>query len=619
MISSGSFHRGLRALLPGLAIVAALAAQEPAATRRVPPAPPTAAPGVSFSDVTATAGLAQFTHVSGQPDKPYIFEATGSGLAVFDADGDGFADVYLVNGSTLDLLRSGRPAPPAALFRNNGDGTFRDVAATAGVGNERWGQGVCVGDVDNDGAADIYVTNFGKNRLYRRTGPLQYEDVAERAGVAVDSWTTGCAFGDYDGDGWLDLFVAGYVSLDLNRLPPAPPSDASPPAPPSGALPEGPAPRSVGMGAAYTGGTAPCTYRGEQVMCGPRGLPGARDHLFRNNGDGTFTETSRDAGVDDPKGLYGLGVAWFDMDDDGKLDLVVSNDSCPNYLYRNLGGGRFEDVSYPSGAALDGNGREQAHMGVAVGDYDNDGREDLHITNFADDFNVLHRNHDGRSFTDVSFPAGIAQASIPFLGWGTDFLDYDNDGWLDILVVNGHVYPSADRQPWNTSYAQRALLFRNLGGRRFQEIGAAGGPGLTTPRTSRGSAVGDFDNDGGIDFAVNNIDGPPTLARNVGGGSAGHWLTVRLLGDPARRTPRDAIGSSAFVTAGGMRRRKSVASGRGQISQSDLRVHVGLGSATSVTTLEVRWAGGDTAVYPIDRVDTLVTIDQKTGRVSYGR
>jgi hypothetical protein len=596
-----------------------LAAQDLPPTRRVPPAPPSAAAGVSFADVTTAAGITGFVHVSGQPQKPYIFEVTGSGLALFDADGDGFADLYFVNGSTLDALKSGRPAPPAALFKNNGDGTFRNVTAAAGVGNERWGQGVCVGDVDNDGAEDIYVTNFGKNRLYRSKGPLEYEDVAERAGVAVDSWTTGCAFADYDGDGWLDLYVAGYLSLDLDHLPPAPPLDGSAPAAPTGPLPETPAPMSVGMGAAYTGGTAPCTYRGEQVMCGPRGLPGAPDHLFRNNGDGTFTETTKDAGVADTKGLYGLGVAWFDMDDDGKLDLLVSNDSCPNYLYRNLGGGRFEDISYPSGAALDGNGREQAHMGIAVGDYDNDGREDLHITNFADDFNVLYRNHDGRSFSDVSFPAGIAQISIPFLSWGTDFLDYDNDGWLDILVVNGHVYPTADRQPWNTSYEQRALLFRNLGGKRFQEIGAAGGPGLNTPRVSRGSAVGDFDNDGGVDFAISNIDGVPTLARNAGGSAAGRWLTVRLLGDPAKKTPRDAIGSTVHVTAGGVRRRRSVASGRGQVSQSDLRVHFGLGAATAVTALEVRWAGGQMATYPIDRVNTIVTIDQKTGKVGYGR
>ena len=582
-------------------------------TRAVAPASPNAAPGVSFADVTAAAGLGAFRHVSGSPDKPYILEVTGSGVAVWDFDGDGFVDIYVVNGGTLEPGRAQLPAAPrAALFRNNGDGTFRDVTAAAGVGNQRWGQGVCVGDVDNDGQQDFYVTNFGRNRLYHAAGGGRFVDVAQTAGVAVESWSTGCAFGDYDGDGLLDLFVAGYVALDLANLPPSPTRRAT-------QRTEGPAPptQGSGMGATYSAGAAFCTYRGEPAMCGPRGLPGAPDHLFRNNGDGTFTETSQQAGVADDKRLYGFGVAWFDFDDDGRLDLLVANDSGPNYVYRNRGNGRFDDVSYPSGAALDGNGRDQAHMGVAIGDYDNDGRNDIHITNFADDFNVLYHNHDGATFTDVSFRMGVAAASIPFLGWGTDFLDYDNDGWLDLLVVNGHVYPTADVMPWNTSYAQRALLFRNLAGRRFEEIGAAAGPGLTTPRVSRGSAVGDFDNDGGLDIVINNLDGAPTVARNVGGGSAGHWLKVRLIGDPARKTPRDGVGSVVFATAGGIRRRGEVASGRGQTSQSDMRVHFGLGRDTAVAKLEVRWAGGDTAVYAIDRVDAIVTIDQKSGSVNY--
>jgi hypothetical protein len=485
------------------------------------------------------------------------------------------------------------------------------VTDTAGVANERWGQGVCVGDVDNDGAPDLYVTNFGPNRLFRNIGDGRLVDVAVRAGVAVDSWSTGCAFADYDGDGWLDLYVAGYVAFDVKNPPPSPARRQ--------ALPGGDsAPATSRMGAAYSAGAAYCSYRGLPVMCGPHGLPGAPDHLFRNNGDGTFTDTTRQAGVTDAKGLYGFGVAWFDMDDDGRTDLFVANDSGPNYVYRNIGGGRFENISYPSGAALDGNGREQAHMGVAIGDYDNDGRNDIHVTNFADDFNVLYHNQDGASLTDVSFRSGIGQVSVPFLGWGTDFLDYDNDGWLDLVVVNGHVYPAADTMPWNTSYAQRALLFRNLEGRRFEEVGAAAGEGLTTARVSRGSAAGDLDNDGGVDLVINNIDGPPTVARNVGGGSAGHWLTLRLVGDPERKCPRDAIGSVVFVTAGGMRRRGEVASGRGQISQSDLRVHVGLGRETTASEIEVRWSGGDRASYAVDRVDAIVTIDQRTGRVSYG-
>jgi hypothetical protein len=586
-----------------------VAAQAVPPTRQIPPASPHAAPGVRFADVTAASGLSGFRHVSGGAGKNYIIETTGSGVALWDFDRDGLLDIYLVNGSTLE--RRTADLPRAALFRNNGDLTFRDVTDTAGVANERWGQGVCVGDVDNDGAPDLYVTNFGPNRLFRNIGDGRLVDVAVRAGVAVDSWSTGCAFADYDGDGWLDLYVAGYVAFDVKNPPPSPARRQ--------ALPGGDsAPASGRMGAAYSAGAAYCSYRGLPVMCGPRGLPGAPDHLFRNNGDGTFTDTTRQAGVTDAKGLYGFGVAWFDMDDDGRTDLFVANDSGPNYVYRNIGGGRFENISYPSGAALDGNGREQAHMGVAIGDYDNDGRNDIHVTNFADDFNVLYHNQDGASLTDVSFRSGIGQASVPFLGWGTNFLDYDNDGWLDLVVVNGHVYPAADTMPWNTSYAQRALLFRNLEGRRFEEVGAAAGEGLTTARVSRGSAAGDLDNDGGVDLVINNIDGPPTVARNVGGGSAGHWLTLRLVGDPERKCPRDAIGSVVFVTAGGTRRRGEVASGRGQISQSDLRVHVGLGRETTASEIEVRWSGGDRASYAVDRVDAIVTIDQRTGRVSYG-
>jgi len=592
-------------------VLFSLGLAQPAAppTRHVPPASATAPANVRFADVTRESGVAGFEHVSGGAAKNYIIETTGSGVGLLDFDGDGWLDVFLVNGGTLEPRPDG--VPKAALFRNNGDRTFRDVTSTAGVGNERWGQGVCVGDVDNDGAPDLYVTNFGPNRLFRNLGQGRFTDVAVTAGVAVDSWSTGCAFGDYDGDGWLDLYVAGYVAFDVRNPPPSPPSQVAD----AGAAPAQGGAR--GMGAAYSAGAAFCTYRSLPVMCGPRGLAGAPDHLFRNNGDGTFRETTREAGVSDDKGLYGFGVAWVDLDDDGRLDLVVANDSGPNYVYRNAGQGRFENVSYPSGAALDGSGREQAHMGVAIGDYDNDGRNDIHITNFADDFNVLYHNDNGRMFTDVSFRSGVAQVSIPFLGWGTDFLDYDNDGWLDLLVVNGHVYPAADAMPWNSSYAQRALLFRNLEGRRFEEVGAAAGDGLTTARVSRGSAVGDLDNDGGIDIAINNIDGAPSIARNIGGGAAGHWLTVRLIGDPRQKCPRDAVGSVVFVTAGGVRQRGEVASGRGQMSQSDLRVHFGLGRQTAVSRLEVRWANGPTVEYKVDRMDAIVTIDQANGSVTY--
>jgi hypothetical protein len=608
-----------------LAAVCAIAAavvsraQDLPPTTRVPPPSPLAASGVTYRDLTMGAGVSGFRHVSGSPEKNYIIEGTGSGVALWDFDNDGLLDIYFVNGSTLDRVEGGTPAPAAALFHNNGGGTFTNVTAERGVANERWGQGVCVGDFDNDGYEDLYVTNFGKNRLYHNESGRSFSDVAEAAHVATDSWSTGCAFGDYDGDGWLDLFVAGYVALDLQRLPPpATPAAAAP-----GQREAEPQPHasesSSRLGASYSPGTPFCTYRSERVMCGPRGLKGASDHLYRNNHDGTFTEISREAGVADPDGLYGFGVAWFDMDDDGRPDLFVANDSGPNFLYHNRGDGQFEDVSYPSGAALDAQGREQAHMGVAVGDYDNDGRDDLHVTNFANDFNVLYHNDDGKILTDVTTAVGLALPSTPFLGWGTDFLDYDNDGWLDLLVVNGHIYPAADRLRWNTSYAQRALLFRNIKGARFEDVGRAAGDVLATPRVSRGSAVGDIDNDGGEDIVINNLDGGPTLARNEGGGSAGHWLTVHLKGDPDRRCPRDAIGSVVFVTAAGVRHRGEVASGRGQISQSDLRVHFGLGAATAVSSVEVRWANGPTVRYEVNHVDAFVTIDQASGGVAYSK
>ena len=594
------------ALLAGLTFLAAERRLPPTAS--VPEASAAAVPGVGYVDATRASGLSSFRHVSGGAAKDYIVEVTGSGVALWDYDGDGWLDVYLVNGSTLAAQRGREPAPSAALLRNNRDGSFRDVTAAAGVGNGRWGQGVCAGDYDNDGRPDLYVANFGRSRLFRNQGQGKFDDVAERAGVAVDGWSTGCAFGDYDRDGRLDLFVAGYVALDLDNLPPAPSTAMAR----GGTVAEGDTPKGQGMGAAYSAGMAFCEYRGQPVMCGPRGLKGAPDHLFRNNGDGTFTDVSAAAGVADAAGFYGLGVAFVDLDDDGRLDLFVANDSTPNSVYRNRGDGTFEDVSYASGAALNEAGQEQAHMGVAVGDYDNDGRVDLHVTNFADDYNVLYHNDGKGLFTDVSFPAGVGRTSLPFLGWGTDFLDYDNDGWTDLFVANGHVYPMVDRFEWNTSYRQRPLLFRNVKG-RFVELGASAGDGFLAPRGLRGSATGDLDNDGDIDIVANGFDEEPLLLRNDGGARAGHWLQVRLVGDPAQKTPRDGIGSVVFCTAGGQRQRGEVASGRGHLSQSDLRVHFGLGTATRVEKLEVRWANGTSAVYPVGGVDRLIVIDQAKG------
>jgi hypothetical protein len=565
---------------------------------------------VRFTDVTKEAGLSGFRMTSGTAAKDYLLDAPGSGAGFVDYDNDGWLDIYLVNGATIDVLRGKAKAPRAALYRNNRDGTFSEVTEKAGLGNERWGQAVCVGDLDNDGWEDLYVTNIGKNRLYRNNRDGTFNDTAERAGVALGGWSAGCAFGDYDGDGKLDLFVAGYVAFDIDNPPPPATGEITP-------TKEGrPSDRGgMGVGAAYVAGLGSCVYRGQRVMCGPRGLKGEGDHLFRNNGDGTFSDVSVKAGVSDKPGYYGFGVAWFDADDDGKVDLLVANDSTPGYLYRNKGDGTFEDVSYPSGIALNEQGREQARMGVDIGDYDGDGRDDVHMTNFSDDQNVLYRNDGGGIFTETTFRMGLGEITVPFLGWGTNFFDYDNDGLLDLLVANGHVYPVVDRVDWGTSYKQRLLLFRNTRG-KFFDVGSSAGEAVSAPRSSRGSAIGDYDNDGDLDILLSNLDDPPTLLRNDGASKAGHWLTLRLIGDPSQKCPRDAIGTTVFLTANGRRMRAEVASGRSFYSQSDLRVHFGLGAATRVDKLEVRWANSKVVEYSIKEVDQFVTIEQGKGVVN---
>jgi enediyne biosynthesis protein E4 len=580
-------------------------------TAAVPKPGINAAQGVIFTEVTKEAGLGGFRLVSGTPAKDYIIEAPGAGCAFIDFDNDGWLDIYLVNGSTIDALRGKAAAPSAALVRNNRDGTFTDATSKAGVANSSWGQGVCAGDFDNDGWQDIYVTNFGKNRLYRNNRDGTFKDIAERAGVALAnvansrSWSTGCAFGDYDGDARLDLFVAGYIDFDIDNMPP----------PGSGAIAskqDEDSKSARGTGASYNPGANYCQYRGQRVMCGPRGLKGAPDYLFRNNGDGTFTDLSEKAGVADRARNYGFGVAWVDYDDDGRLDLAVANDSTPSYLYRNKGDGTFEDVSYVSGTALNENGREQAGMGIAIGDYDGDGRIDIFRTNFADDSDVLYHNDGDGNFTDVTFQMGLGEITLPFLGWGAHFFDYDNDGPLDLLVANGHIYPNVDAAGWGTTFKQRLLLFRNVKN-RFYEVGSSAGPALYTPRASRGSSIGDFDNDGDLDILLNNIDDTPTLLRNDGGNKAGHWLTLKLVGNTEQKSPRDGIGAVVFCSAGGRRMRDEVASGRGFNSQSDLRVHFGLGTAAKIDKLEVRWANGTSEKLVIRNVDRVVTIEQGKG------
>jgi hypothetical protein len=561
---------------------------------------------VVFVDITHQSGLDKFRHRSGSPEKSTIIEAPGSGVALIDYDNDGWLDIYLLNGSTVAATKGDEPAPRAVLFHNNHDGTFTDVTEKAGVSNDRWGFGVAVADYDNDGWPDIYVSNYGKNRLYHNNHDGTFTDVAEKAGVALGGWSTGATWGDYDRDGLLDLFVPGYVHYHLDH-----PILAG-----KGGVPEG-----------------ACQYRGVNVFCGPRGLLGEGDHLFHNNGDGTFTDVSAKAGVADREGRYGFASVFADIDDDGWPDLIVANDSTPNYLYHNRRDGTFEDVSYMSGFALNEEGRAQASMGIALGDYNHSGRLGLFITTFSDDYKTLYRNDGDSSFTDVSFKAGLGSPTIPFLGWGTGFLDFDNDGLLDLFIANGHVYPIADQRDWGTTWAQRPQLFRNLDGSKFQEVPPATGSGLASVVCARGAAFGDLFNDGHIDVVLNNLDSPPTLLRNMVRNS-NHWLALKLLGaglaTPLRanasnangapapeaqvyNSSREAIGAKVFLTAGGVRQRADVFSGASYASSSDPRLHFGLGPVTKVDKLEILWPGGLREEVTLPCIDCIVQLTEGKG------
>lgn len=527
--------------------------------------------GVVFVDATEKAGI-KFTHVA-SPDKRYIAESMSGGVVLIDFDNDGYLDIYLVNSLTVDLIKSNGKTR-SALYRNNGDFTFTDVTDKSGLGDVGWGMGAAVGDYNNDGFDDIYVTCLGPDHLFRNDGNGKFTDVTSTAGVSDDRWSTGAAFFDYDNDGRLDLMVVNYIKFDVGNLP------------------------EFGKGRT-------CQYKGIPVQCGPRGLPGAGDSLFHNNGDGTFTEVSKKAGVSDPNSYYGLGVICSDFDFDGLIDMYIANDSTPNFLYRNNGNGTFKEIGFISGSAVNENGSEQGSMGLTVADYDHDGKFDIFVTNFADEYNTLYHSDGGLSFTDVSYAAKLAAISLPSVGWGTKFFDYDNDGWVDLFVANGHVYPQIE------NYKQRKLVHRNNRDGTFAEVGEQLGAAMLEKRAARGAAFGDLDNDGDVDLIVGDLDGPPQLLRNDGG-NANNSILIKTIGVKSNRT---GIGARVTVVAGDLKQMDEVRSGDSYISQSDLRLHFGLERRTRVDSIEVRWPSGNIDKVSAVGANKILTIREGKGLV----
>jgi hypothetical protein len=505
-------------------------------------------PPLYFEDATAKAGLKLERLVA--QEKRYLIETMGGGVAWLDYDDDGWLDVYLTNAPTVASFKAGR-LPANRLYRNNHDGTFSEVAEKAGVALRGWCMGVSVADYDNDGDSDLYLTNFGANVLYRNNGDGAFTDVTKQAGVGEARWSSSSGWADYDGDGDLDLFVAGYVEYDLARLPEA------------------------GQGR-Y------CTYKSLEVLCGPRGLRGAGDTLYRNNGDGTFTDVSPAAGVADERGHYGLGVAWGDFDNDGDQDLYVANDTQANYLYWNQGQGVFKEAGLLAGATLDANGKARAGMGIAIGDYDRDGQLDIGVTNFSEEAYALFRNQGAGGFSDAAGPAGIGRASLPYLGWGMFFGDFDNDGWPDLFAANGHVYPQVERLASGLRYRQRCLLFRNLGRGSFADVTAESGPALNQPRAHRGAAPGDYDNDGDLDALLLDLDSQPVLLENRSP-AAGHWLRVKA-----------PVGARVALEAAGLKMLDEVRASGSYQSAPEQAAHFGLGALTALERVSVRFPQGKT-------------------------
>ncbi len=546
---------GFRTFSVFLMVTANLIAQQGAPKAK--PAPATVlAPKVNFVDLAESAGLTAKTEDGGDKSKKYIIETTGSGAAFVDLDNDGWPDAFLVNGTRLEGFPEGQE-PTSHLYHNNHDGTFTDVTNKSGAGLKGWGQGVCAGDYDNDGSRDLFVTFWGHNILLRNNGDGTFLDVTKKTGLREDGvkWSTGCAFVDYDRDGRLDLFISHYVDLDLERTP----------TPGSGTF---------------------CQWKGMPVMCGPRGLKGTYSQLYHNNGDGTFTDVTEKSGVAKTAAYYCFTVLTGDFDNDGWPDVFVACDSTPSLFFHNNHDGTFTETGVLSGVAFNDDGREQAGMGAHAVDYDGDGWLDIIKTNFSDDTPTLYHNNRDGSFSDVTLEAGLGKNS-QFLGWGTVFVDIDNDGWPDIFMANGHVYPEVDTKGLNNTFRERKLLYWNEHDGKFRDISMTSGPGISIPFNSHGVAAADFDNDGNVEILVNNSHDRPSLLKNNGDHS--NWILLDLQGT---KSNRDAIGARVTVRTGKHQQTEEVRSGGGYDSQSDLRLHFGLGPAAKADDIEIRWPSG---------------------------
>ncbi len=531
----------------------------------------------SFAETAKAAGLTAITVYGGTETNKYLVETTGCGVAVLDIDGDGWLDLFIVNGTVLGGFPAGQE-PMGHLYRNRRDGTYEDVTAKSGILQTGWGQGACSGDYDNDGHDDLFVTAWGQNHLYHGRGDGTFVDVSEAAGLITKKarWGAGCAFIDYDRDGYLDLFAANYIDFDLESAP----------------LPE----------------SGLCRYKGIPVACGPPGLTGGKNVLYRNTGKGTFEDVSDRTGITRSSGTYGLGVSTLDFNDDGWVDLYVANDSNPSALYINQRDGTFKDVAVEAGCAYSQDGKPQAGMGVAVGDYDRNGTVDLFKTNFAGDTSTLYAN-GGKGFCDDrTFAAGIG-LNTRWLGWGVGFVDLDNDGWLDLFIVNGHVYPEVERVKTEAGYKQRKVVYRNLGNGRFEDVSERLGPPVTTPAAGRGAAFADLDNDGDIDVVVNNVHAAPDLFTLTAPRDA-HWLTLKLVGTTSNRS---AIGSRVRLVSAGGTQLQEVRGGGSYYSQNDLRPHFGLGRDAVVDRVDVRWPNGREERWTAPKVDQILTLTEGSG------